>query len=360
MKIKVAIVEKDELYLNRIVSSFNDFYANDVELFTFSDAELALNVLSGKLIDVFLIGECFVDTIVPQDIPFQAKMIAYFVETRDIETINIFSAICKYQKVDLIYKSIIDLLANNDSYCYADASSLDSKTKVFAITSAVGGVGVSTLTAGFAFNLAKSGKKVMYLSLEDFSSADLFFSDEGDTSFSDVIYAILSRKSNLAVKLKTCAKTDSLGVNFFSPCKCVLEMSELNDEGVQTLIASLIASNEYDYILIDIPLRFNRSTEYIFKICNSLLCITDGTFMTNRKTVEAFEGMKILDSKKNTHYAEKFSLIYNKYLDSCSNIINKQDFQVKGAVPMVTDKIDPRNMALKISNMAMWLNIARF
>lgn len=57
MRIRLAILENDGVYLNRIVSAFNTKYADKLEIYSFTDPAAAVNALKTARIDVFLAGE---------------------------------------------------------------------------------------------------------------------------------------------------------------------------------------------------------------------------------------------------------------------------------------------------------------
>ena len=57
MKIKLAILEKDVSYLNRIVAAFSTKYADKFEIYSFTDQEVALATLDSARIDVFIASD---------------------------------------------------------------------------------------------------------------------------------------------------------------------------------------------------------------------------------------------------------------------------------------------------------------
>ena len=59
MKIRLAILDRDQVYLRRLESVFNVKYADKLETFIFTDREYALGSLREKKIDVFLADETF-------------------------------------------------------------------------------------------------------------------------------------------------------------------------------------------------------------------------------------------------------------------------------------------------------------
>ena len=108
MKIKLAMLESDSSYLRRVVSMFNSKYAEELEIYSFTDVDASIACLEEKKIDVFLASDNFkIDfTQVPQRCGF-----AYLVESLDINMVDNHKAICKFQKGELIYKQILSISA---------------------------------------------------------------------------------------------------------------------------------------------------------------------------------------------------------------------------------------------------------
>ena len=85
MKIKLAILEKDVSYLNRIVSVFSTKYADKFEIYSFTDPSVALASLDDAKIDVLVANDAFeIDVaVLPRRCGF-----AYFVDSADINMEN--------------------------------------------------------------------------------------------------------------------------------------------------------------------------------------------------------------------------------------------------------------------------------
>lgn len=59
MKIKLAILDKDKSYLNRIVTVFEVKYADKFEVYSFTDLSVAIQTLSEVKIDVLIANDAF-------------------------------------------------------------------------------------------------------------------------------------------------------------------------------------------------------------------------------------------------------------------------------------------------------------
>ena len=59
MRIKLALLDKDQNYLNRIVSVFNTKYSDKLEIYSFTNTENALATLDSARIDVLVASDVF-------------------------------------------------------------------------------------------------------------------------------------------------------------------------------------------------------------------------------------------------------------------------------------------------------------
>lgn len=169
MKIKLALLEQDQGYLNRIAMVFSTKYADKLEIYSFTNREIAMEALESARIDVLVAGSTF--EIDADALPRRCGF-AYFVESADIEAYKGQRAICKFQKADLIYRQILSIY----SEVAGSVSGLkmgDDLCKVIAFTSPCGGTGTSSIAAAYALRAAAEGRKTLYLNLEKFGSCHI-------------------------------------------------------------------------------------------------------------------------------------------------------------------------------------------
>lgn len=318
MKIKLAILEKDQSYLNRIVSAFNTKYADKFEIYSFTAEDIALSTLDTNRIDVFIASDAFdiEVAILPKRCGF-----AYFVDSFDVETVNEQRAICKFQKADLIYKQILSIYSENAGRV-SGLKLGDENCKVIAFSSVSGGTGSSSMAAACALRFASLGKKTMYLNLEKYGSSDVFFSAEGQFDMSDIIFALKSKKTNLALKLESCVKQDYRGVHFYSQSHIALDMLELDGEDIVRLISELKIMGAYDYIVVDIDFSLDSDTLQIYRTMDSIVVVGDGTEISNRKIERVYQALAVLDQGKDEELLSRFVLIYNKFSSKIGKAAN--------------------------------------
>lgn len=308
MKIRLAILEKDTNYLRRIVSVFSAKYADKVEVYSFTDVQMAVDMFNTIKIDMMVANiEFDIDIdMLPKKCAF-----AYLVDSSDIDTVNGQRAISKFQKVEFIYKQIIGIYAEK----YSDVTELKKNgesTGMIVFFPISGGVGSSSMAAACARHLAMQGKKTLYLNLEQFSSSDEFFSSDGQNTMSDVILDIKSGKNNLGLKLESYVKQDASGVYFFSKPRTALDMLEFSLNEKKKLLSELCFFGTYDFIVIDMD--FNLNELEIYSQANVIVCVGDGSLLSNSKMMGAYEAITTMEQEsEGISLSNRMYVVYNKF-----------------------------------------------
>ena len=329
MRIRIAILDKDQNYLNRLSEALGGKYPNKFQIYSFTDKNIAVDNLKNLKIDVLITDESF-------ELDFSSisqKMgFAYLVEANDLESYKGQKVICKYQKIDTIYKEILNIYAETvDGSASFRTDGGQSTVVVFA--SPIGGVGTSSCAAACAKHIAKKNQNVLYLSLELFSSSDIFFSGEGKYNMSDIIYALKSRMSNLQLKLESCVKHDESGVCFYSQPKVALDMREIDVSDINKLIDELRQNSSYEYIIIDIDFGLDDVAIQVMEKSSVTVLISDGTDLSNNKLLRAMDSIGLIEQSKNINITNKISILYNKFSNKSGKTINNENLRDIGGAP---------------------------
>lgn len=352
MKIKLAILEKDHSYLQRIISVFSTKYSDKFEIYSFTNEGVAYSTLNDTKIDVFIASDVY--EIDMKRIPKRCGF-AYLVDSMDVETFNNQRAICKYQKVDLIYKQILSIYSENAG----NVSGLklgDDTAKIIAFQPVSGGCGSSTVAAACAIHFASMGRKTMYLNLEKFGMSDSFFSASGQFDMSDIIYAIKSKKANLALKLESCVKQETHGVFFYSQSKIALDMLELSTDDILRLISEIRLAGTYDIIVLDLDFSIDSEMLKILHQSHAVVWVGDGSEISNSKLYRAYTALSIIEQNSDAPILNRVSLIYNKFSNKTSKALDNLEIKNIGGNPkfehastsMVLDQIASKDMYDKI------------
>lgn len=353
MRIKLAILEKDPSYLNRIVSAFNTKYADKFEIYSFTDKEMALATLDPSRIDVLIASDSF--DINVEALPKRCGF-AYFVDAVDVDSINDQRAICKFQKADLIYKQILSIYSENSGRA-AGLKLGDNHAKVVAFSSPCGGVGASSLAAAFAVRMTKQGKKALYLNLEKYGSSDVFFAGEGQFDISDIIFSLKSKKANLAMKLESCVKQDHTGVYFYSQAKFALDMMELGKEEISRFISELRLTGIYDYIVVDIDFSLSKDTLDVFRTMSNIVMVGDGSEVSNMKIFRTYNALVALEQNTDNSLLNKLLLVYNKFSNKTGKAIEGIEINNIGGAPRY-EHATTEQVITQLSNMSMYDKIS--
>jgi len=328
MKIKLAILDKDANYLSRINSVFANKFSDKLEVYSFTEAEKALACLKTSKVNVFIASDDF--EIEPEELPKHCGF-AYLVESSNMESYRDQPTICKYQKAEMIYKTMVDIFSDYLSKVIGGNVDSDSKVQVLTFVSASGGVGSSSAAAACAINLSSVGQKTLYLNLEQFGNAEAFFSGVGQMDFGDVIFALKSKKTNLFSKLESNVRQDSSGVYFYAAPKTALDMMELKTEEIQRLISDLKISDSYKNIVFDIDFSFNESTIEIFKQSSTIVFVSDGSDISNGKLLRAYDALGILEDRFDAPLLPHIAVFYNKFSNKTNKILDNGIRSLGGA-----------------------------
>ena len=352
MKIKVAVLDNDKLYLDRFVLAFSTKYADKIELYSFTDQQIALDSLTTNRIDVFLAGENF--DIDAGTIPSKC-VFAYFVDSSGIDSYNNQSAICKFQKADLIYKQLLSLYSEKAG----GISSLkldEDTTRIIVFTSPCGGVGTSTAAAACAKHFSDNGNSVLYLNLEPFGSSEVFFSGDGQFDMSEVIYALKSKKTNLSMKLESSVRKDACGVSFFTPTAIPLNMLEMTNEDTVRLIEELKLTGSYNYIIIDLDFGLDKNHLKLFSLAHSIVWVSNGEDVANSKIIRAYKALALLEQVKSMDLMDRLILLYNGFSSKSGKYVEGIDLKVVGGTQVFVHS-NARQVVDQISGMGMFDNI---
>ena len=210
---------------------------------------------------------------------------------------------------DEIHKDILSIYADSSNKVVSHSES--SKGEMIVFTSPAGGTGCSTIAAACSIHCAKAGKKTLYLNLNPFDNPEIWFSGNGKTGMSDLVYAVKSRNSNFSVKVESCLRKSEEGVFFFGECEQSLDIIELDNADKEFMISGLRESGLFDVIVLDIPFDLEMDTMKLIEPSMTILWINDGRRSSASKIQNAYAAFKVIDN--DTLCSNKIRVLNNKY-----------------------------------------------
>ena len=352
IKIRLAVLDHDINYLNRLVSAFSVRYPDILEVYSFSEKTVALENVASAKIDVLLVHESI--ELEESALP-QRCALGYFVESPGQYTYKGKPTVFKFQRIELIYKQILSIYAENGNIL-AGTSSDDSSCRVVAFTSASGGVGCSCMAAACAMYLASQGQRVLYIDYSLLGDSTHFFSGEGAYDMSDVIFAVKSRKPNIFLKLESFVKRDSSGVNFFTPVKIPLDMEMFSMDERMQLLNELRSGNAYEYIVIDMPFGLSDQSIKMFCAVHRIAMICNGSEVANIKLRKAAKSLSVIEESSDVSVISRVRLIYNCFSNKKSQSAAEVDFPVLGGAPPVASE-KASDIIRELSKKSFWDHI---
>lgn len=328
MKIRIAILEEDKSYLQRLLSAFETKYEDKIEMYSFTDEKLALDAVRNNKIHVFLVSDKF--SVHKNQMPDKCGF-AYLVDTPGLDVLNDEKAVCKFQKIDLIYKEIISLYSENalDKVKNYDEGS----ARLIAFTSPSGGTGASTMAVAYAKYFAKCGKKTLYFNTEELGNSGVYFMGEGQFTFDDLIYAIKSKKANMSLKFESTAKQDISGVYFFSPGNKALDVIDLTREEIGQLIVDLKMSGIFDVIIWDMDYSFDELRSSRMELVSDIVLVSDGSEISNSKFQRMYESLVVLEKQRKIDVIDKMWILYNQFSNKMSRTVGTDEIKELGGAP---------------------------
>lgn len=356
MKIKIAILDSDTVYLQRLVNTFYSKYPNKLEIYSFTELDTAVNALTELNPSVFLANQTFEMDLnkIPSTCAF-----AYLLNSPGINEFNGKAALCKFQKLEQIYKQILNLYSSIAGNTSNKPKISDRKSKIITFVSPSGGVGSSSMAAACAMHFAAQSHKVLYFNLELYSSTDVIFAADGQFCMSDVIFALKNKKVNLSIKLESYVKRDKSGVYFFSQPKLALDMLELQWEDTERLLSELISSAEYEYIIVDADFGLSPDKLKLYSESDAIVLVSDGSEISNLKLFRAHKAASILAAASDDSFLSRMFLLYNKFSKKTSKAIDLgEDANIIdiGGAPKI-ENVSNRLIVEKLSNLDVFDNI---
>ena len=341
MKIKVAIVENDNLYLRRLTNSLNNKYFETITVYTYENVEVFEEAATKIRANVVLVSETF-DFTCPKGANFS---FAYLAADKNSPSVLGTRVIEKYQKVEKIYKQIIDLFSEVAGATAFAGSDNGSNCKIIGFFSVGGGSGATAVSIAYARKVASENKSVLYLSFDKNNISDLVLSDEGSHTMSDIIKAVKSKTTNVKLKLNSCLQQDHTGVYFYSPCKNILDFSEFTGEEKITLLKTLASSNnendimlkEFDVIVVDFEFELSQNCAELIKLMYRVLAVLSADDVYEKKFDNLYKILPHFEDRHGVDLINRLGVICNKNPRN-AKVINTEA-NIIGSIPKLPDNI---------------------
>ncbi|MCQ2431827.1 MAG: hypothetical protein MJ175_04400 [Clostridia bacterium] len=326
MIIRVAIIDPDLQFKARFTSAFSARYPDNIEVRWFTDPSILSGIMLQR-VNLLLVEEgTQVDvTGLPANCAF-----AYLTEDSAVTSISGSPAICKYQRIDTMYASILALSSEKAGNIVSGGKNTAS---VLVFASPAGGCGSSSMAAAAAMRFARNGKRVLYLSLCTFSTSGVFFKGPAQSTMTDVIYAMKEGRGNVSMKLQSCFVQDDCGVYFCPGTAVALDMLELTTADKRELIRTLCTSGGFDCIIVDMEYAMDKDTRALYRDADALIWTGNGSIESGEKLARAFRSLEFLEEREDRPLTDKLFMCYSGFSSIIGVRVPELESRVLGGSP---------------------------
>ncbi len=227
--------------------------------------------------------------------------------TEDLEIEKIF----KYSSPKEIYKHIV-AQSNINSGVKAE-----KETIVAMFYSASGGVGKSTLALGVSDALVKSFNKVLYINAQRINSFQYMLNNQSPIPNS-AISEFMDVSGNLYGRIKHIFRNERF--DYLPPFSMALSSIGLEYSTYIEIIKSAKASKNYDVIIVDTDVTFDKEKADLITLADKVFIITEQTRKSVFATNTILKNISCNDSSK-------YFFICNKFDDQINNYLSSNEFE---------------------------------
>ncbi|TDQ42193.1 AAA family ATPase [Aureibacillus halotolerans] len=325
----LAIADSDQEYLQSIgqfLRSSEEYKRYQVKFFS-NEERLAAYLTSRTKTDVVLSSSD-----IHIDDELLEKNIRYHAVLSDQPDEN---TIFKYQPLPQMFRKLVNqYYARNRPI--AGAMTGEGKTQVLTVASASGGTGKSTLAVLLASTMASQQYDVLYLSLEEFHLTKMFFQSDEDIDSSPVFYYAKAKPELLDESFENYVVTDdATGVHFFQLADQGSDIRELTAKDTEVFIDAILASEQFDFVIIDGDGSLQDRMVGAFKKSHYILQVLTNDIRSYEKTKQFLEEVQVLTEDPGID--RKIGFIINKFLGEDIDAFEPYGIDIQARFPYVPE-----------------------
>lgn len=274
--VRAAIVDSNVIYLERLQDYWSKTYGNSVLIVcVFPDYQQLLKHLKTEKIDIVLIHHQM-----EADLSLLPERVLklYLISGKRSGEINGIPALPKNGNADELY--------NNMMMLYEEHMNIERVTvpgQLIMFTTPVGGSGSTSCAVGFGKSLAYSGKKALYLNLENVGATELFLDASQGETMEKLFYLCKTNRKNLSFSLDKIVGRDSSGLRYVRQCQNPIELQDKTAADLAELITMVTDKGAFDAVIIDKSFGLDETTTKLMQIAQRVVVTTDASAAGKKK-----------------------------------------------------------------------------
>lgn len=325
LKVRMAVLDSDKVYLERMGRYLLDYYADRIETHMFSERKEALEAVNEERYDILLISSDFASEDDLHENRFHTVILA---DTADISEYNGVCAVCRYQKAGSLISKILKLYADMLSESATVRRNQKQKGRIVLFLSGTEGAGASVVSASYCEYMALKNRKTLYLNLKQTGiSSDIFDDPTPDGSLTDVIFALKSKKTGLSLKLESLLRRNSDGICFYRKCSNCLDYSELDPDELDILLNE--AGMLFDDISVTCDFDLSEKFIHLLERADEIIMVTADDERSSEILKRKKEILQEIGKRRIRNFPDTY-LIVNK---ASAEHLYDSDMSVLGRIP---------------------------
>lgn len=317
----VVLADLDANYLVPLEDKLTEELYDQIELEIITSQEYFDSFFSSpKKIDTLIIS----NSLFSKDL-FRHNITDFFVLTEDVsdtQSIENVTKIFKYSSTKEIFNQI--LYKNKE---ILNVQFTHKETQVVVVTSAIGGSGKTTISLALSESLARSHKRVLYISTDIIQSFSYFLQNKGNLP-NDIAQTFNVSDNKLYSNIMPYLRNEKF--TYLPPFSRSVFSLGLDNSIYIRLINAIKVEKEFDYIIVDMDAYIDEAKAGIIQLADKVIInILQDSFSTY-KTEHLIRNIDC----KNT---EKFVFVCNKFR---RDIINEYIASTVGQQFFVAEYID--------------------
>ena len=260
MNIRVAIADRDEVYLERLGDGLQK--NSDIICTRYSEPGAFFHALKNRKVDVVLFDTSILEGVEWSSLDFSGVTVPAVLYHEETETKDLptgIEKVMKYQRVSGIYRSIVDLFASKGRKGLESGQS----STVIAVFSPAGGTGKSTVAFKLAGQLAAAGRRSLYISVEDVPGAEAFVAAGGAGGMDELYSFVMDEKGDVGLKLEACAAELSPGLSYLAPFGNLMDANDTSAQNLSELLEKVAGTGRFSCVVVDMSTGLSEKNRMI-------------------------------------------------------------------------------------------------